>query len=267
MQEYIINHYTPADKAERSEDNRLDSRIGQVEFLTTCRYIDKYLTDDAKILELGAASGKYSHHYARKGYTVDAVEPVPFNVEKFKENTLDGEKVTITLGDARDLSVFADNTYDLTLILGPLYHLFTESNKKQIISEALRVTKPGGVLFAAHCISDASIFDQGFKRQGYSVPEMIRLGYIDPVTFRCRSDEKLVFEIVRKEDIDALMADFTIARLHYVATDLYAHHMIPELEAMDEDLFMLYLQYHYAVCERGDMVGLSHHVLDVFRKE
>jgi SAM-dependent methyltransferase len=266
MANFIIDHYTPADETERSEDNRLDSRVGQVEFLTTCRYIDKYLEDGARILEIGAASGKYSHYYARQGYIVDAVEPVPYNVAQFDKNTQEGELVTITLGDARDLSDFADEAYDLTLILGPLYHLFTETDKSRVISEALRVTKPGGVLFAAHCISDATIFDQGFKRQGFSVPEMIRSGYIDPVTFRCRSDEKLVFEIVRKEDIDRLMADFPVTRLHYVATDLYAHHMIRELEAMDEDLFRLYMQYHFAVCERGDMVGISHHVLDVFRK-
>jgi SAM-dependent methyltransferase len=267
MQNYIISRYTPKDADGFSEDNRLDSRVGQVEFLTTCRYIDKYLTAGARILELGAASGKYSHHYARQGYVVDAVELVPFNVAKFKENTQNGENVTISLGDARDLSAFADNTYDVTLILGPLYHLFTEADKKQVISEALRVTKQGGVLFAAYCISDASIFDQGFKRQGFSVAEMIERGYIDPVTFRCRSDEKLVFEIVRKEDIDALMAHFpTVKRLHYVATDLYAHHMMSELEAMDEMLFNLYLQYHFAICERPDMVGISHHVLDVFRK-
>jgi SAM-dependent methyltransferase len=222
-------------------------------------------------MELGAASGKYSHHYAKKGYAVDAVEPVPFNVEKFKENTRDGENVTIVLGDARDLSAFADNTYDLTLILGPLYHLFTEADKKQVISEALRVTKPGGVLFAAYCISDASIFDQGFKRQLFDVGEYQNLSKIDPITFEVYSfglpGEPDIFELVRKEDIDALMADFPTTRLHYVATDLYAHHMVPELEAMDEDLFKLYLQYHFAVCERVDMVGISHHVLDVFQKE
>ncbi|MDR0928210.1 MAG: class I SAM-dependent methyltransferase [Oscillospiraceae bacterium] len=267
MSDFLAKHYTPSDFTAWSEDNRLDTRVGQVEFLTTCRFIDRYLQPGARILEVGAASGKYSHHYARQGYQVDAVDIVPFHVEKFRAATLPGEMATITLGDARDLSAFGDGVYDVTLILGPLYHLFTEADKKQVIAEALRVTKPGGVLFAAYCISDASLFDQGFKRQGFSITEMIRIGLVDPVTFRARSNEALVFELVRKEDIDALMAGFPVRRLHYVATDLYAHHMIPELNAMTEEMFALYLRYHFSVCERGDMAGLSHHVLDVFRKE
>jgi SAM-dependent methyltransferase len=266
MPNFIIDHYTPTEESAHHEDNRLDSRAGQVEFLTTCRYIDKYLSPGAKILEIGAASGKYSHHYARRGYIVDAVEPVPFNVTQFDKNTQDGEQVTVTIADARDLSNFADETYDLTLILGPLYHVFTEADKKQVISEALRVTKPGGVLFAAHLTSDSTLFEGGFRSKRFDIPKMLETAYIDPATFSCRSDESTVFELVRKEDIDRLMAGFPVTRLHYVAADLYAHHMRPELEAMDEDLFRLYMQYHFAVCERGDMVGLSHHVLDVFRK-
>ena len=69
------------------EDSRLSSRFGTVEFLTTLRYIEKYLRPGMRILEIGAATGRYSHHFARQGYRVDAVELVEHNIEIFKRNT------------------------------------------------------------------------------------------------------------------------------------------------------------------------------------
>ena len=114
------------------EDNRLCSRYGMVEFLTTIRYIEKYLRPGMRILEIGAATGRYSHYFARQGYHVDSVELIAHNIEIFKKNTYPEEKITITQGNAKDLSMFDDNTYDITLLLGPMYHLFTEKEKLQV---------------------------------------------------------------------------------------------------------------------------------------
>ena len=56
------------------EDGRLTSRHGKVEFLTTVKYIDKYLKRGDRIIEIGAGTGRYSHFFAQQGYQVDAVE-------------------------------------------------------------------------------------------------------------------------------------------------------------------------------------------------
>ena len=123
------------------EDNRLNTRYGMVEFLTTMRYIEKYLHPGMRVLEIGAATGRYSHFLARQGYRVDAVELIDHNIEIFKRNTVPSENITITQGNAKELQGFGDNTYDITLLLGPMYHLFTEEEKLQALSEAIRVTK------------------------------------------------------------------------------------------------------------------------------
>ena len=65
------------------ENHRLTSRHGMVEFLTTMRYIEKYLQPGMRILEIGAGTGRYSHSLARNGYHVDAVELVQHNIEIF----------------------------------------------------------------------------------------------------------------------------------------------------------------------------------------
>jgi len=76
-----------------------------------------------------------------------------------------------------------------------------------------------------------------------------------------------LFELVRKDDIDNIMKDFTITRLHYVATNGITGFIGGAVEKMDEEMFELYLKHHYSVCEREDMVGVTHHSLDILKKE
>jgi len=263
--QYLIDFYN-----NYNEDGRLESRHGSVEFLTTMRYIEKYLKPGDRILEVGAATGRYSHSLARMGYTVDAVELVEYHIEIFKQNTKQGENITITQGNAMDISAFADNTYDITLVLGPMYHLYNQEDKRKAISEAIRVTKQNGVVYVAYVISDSVILFDGFINGKINVAEFIKKGLIDPDTFATRSEPKDLFELVRKEEIDEMMSVFPISRLHYVATGncvRWTQYMRDVMDAMDEKTFELFLKYHFATCEREDLAGISSHVIDVFRKD
>ena len=247
------------------EDNRLSSRHGNVEYLTTMRYIEKYLHPGMCILEIGAATGRYSHALARKGYSVDAVELLEHNIKIFKQNTMPGEEITVLQGNAKDLSAFQSETYDITLLLGPMYHLFTEEDKLQALSEAIRVTKKGGIVYVAYCGNDATILQFCFLR-GMLKDEKYK-SLIDPDTFKAGSDPAELFELHRKEEIDALRNHFNVTQLHFVAADGFAHYIRGPLAEMDEELYAQYLRYHFATCERQDMVGYSNHTLDIFRKE
>ena len=259
--QYLIDFYNHYD-----EDNRLALKCGMVEFLTTMHYIEKYLRRGDRVLEIGAGTGRYSHALARKGYAVDAVELVEHNIEVFRKNILPNENVTITQGNALDLSGFPDNQYDITLLLGPLYHLYTKEDKRRALQEAIRVTKPEGVIFAAYVISDGCLLDEGFHRGNINVAEYVENVLLDPETFAARSEPKDLFELVRKEDIDELMSVFSTTRLHYVAADGCSLFMREAVNAMDDDMFQLYLKYHLATCERKDLGGITSHAVDIFRK-
>ena len=247
------------------EDQRLVSRHGSVEYLTTMRYVEKYLRPGMRVLEIGAATGRYSHALARQGYRVDAVELIPHNIEIFKANTQPGEDVTIHQGNAKNLTMLSDDTYDITLLLGPMYHLFTVPDQLDALREAIRVTKKGGVIFAAYCGNEATLVQYCFGRG--MIKEQHYRDLIDPVTFKASSDPAELFQLYRKEDIDGLMANFPVTRLHYVGTDMATNYMRQCVDEMDEEVFQLYLKYHFAICERSDLVGASHHILDVFRKD
>ena len=247
------------------EESRLLTRAGNVEFTTTMHFIDKYLRPGMRVLEVGAATGRYSHAIARKGYRVDAVEYVRHNIDIFNSLTMPCEDVTIRQGDARDLSVFADNTFDMTLVLGPMYHLFEEADRRQALREAIRVTKRGGVIFAAYCMLDASILCYCFARN--QLNELIRENRIDLTDFSQIHSRLDYFCLDRRESIDALREGLGVTQLHFAAAEGYAKHMEDALAEMDEATYQLYLRYHLITCERPDMVGISHHTLDIFRKD
>lgn len=259
--QYLIEHYSNYD-----EDSRLLPRHGSVEFLTTMRYIEKYIRPDDRILEIGAGTGRYSHTLARRGYAVDAVELVEHNIDVFRQNTMPEENVTVTQGNALDLSVFPDESYDITLLLGPLYHLYTKEDKTRALNEAIRVTKRDGIIFAAYVISDGCLLDEGFLRGNINVREYVKTGLLDPETFAASSEPKDLFELVRKEDIDELMSEMPIRRLHYVASDGCSLLLRDSIDKMDDETFKLYLKYHFATCEREDLFGVTSHALDIFRK-
>jgi ubiquinone/menaquinone biosynthesis C-methylase UbiE len=167
-------------------------------------------------------------------------------------------------GNAKSLDMLGDNTYDITLLLGPMYHLFTVPEQLEALSEAIRVTKKGGVIFAAYCGNEATMVQYCFGRGMIQDPRYRNL--INPVTFKASSDPAELFQLYRKEDIDKLMGVFPVTRLHYVGTDMATNYMRQTVDKMDDALFDLYLRYHFAICERGDLVGASHHILDVLRK-
>lgn len=115
-------------------------------------------------------------------------------------------------------------------------------------------------------MSDGCLLDEGFNRGNIDVADYIEKGLLDSRTFAAKSEPKDLFELVRKEDIDDLMAPFPVTRLHYAASDGCALFMREAVDAMAADTFDLYLTYHFAVCEREDMMGITSHAIDIFKK-
>lgn len=61
-------------------------------------------------------------------------------------------KANVIQGNAIDLSMYEDNTFDITLCLGPLYHLFKpEETKKQLMKQSV-LLKGRENIFSIHII-------------------------------------------------------------------------------------------------------------------
>ncbi len=257
-EKYLNDFYTRI-----NEDERLDSRHGQIEFISTTHYIDKYLSKGMRILEVGAGTGRYSLHYAQQGYWVDSIELVQKNIDVFEKKITNGISLEVLQGNATDLSIYEDNAFDITLVLGPLYHLFSDHDKNSAISEAIRVTKPGGKLFFAYITHDAVIIHWGLV--GGNFGKGVESGILSS-SFECISSPKDVFEMFYVHEFDKLMTNYEVNHLHSVATDGLAEQFSDKLDAFDDKTFESWIKYHLTVCERKDLIGYSNHVLHISSK-
>lgn len=249
----------------RDEESRLLSQHGQVEYLTTMKYIHECISRFASpgILEVGAGTGRYSVALAKEGYSVTAVELVPHNLDVLRSKLDGAEPITAIQGNALDLSVFRDKSFDLTMLLGPMYHLYTLEDKLQALSEAVRVTKPGGYILVAYCMNEPTIIQYVFL--GGHLKEVTEMNSLLTDDWHCKSEPKEIFELVRTEDITLLNARFPLDRIKLIATDGAAHYLSKYIDEMDQDTFAKWMEYHFATCERQDLIGASNHTLDILK--
>lgn len=145
----------------RAEETRLERGLSQLEAVRTRHLIARHLVPPpASVLDVGGAAGAYAGWLAEQGYTVHLIDAVPRLVDEARRRSreLSRPLASIAVGDARALEV-ATASVDAVLLLGPLYHLTTTADRAAAISEAARVLRPSGVLFAAAISRWASALD------------------------------------------------------------------------------------------------------------
>lgn len=132
------------------EHGRLERH--QLEFDLTWRYLSRFLPARGTILEIGAATGRYTLELARRGYTLTAVDLSEQLLEKCRERVrAEGRAAHVSFvnADARDLSAVTERDFDAVLLMGPLYHLVMEADRQQALREASDRLKENGVIFSA----------------------------------------------------------------------------------------------------------------------
>ena len=231
----------------------------KVKLITVGKLKEKYLKDGDKILDIGAGAGEYSLYFARKGYEVSALELADANIAAFKKKLTPEDKIDLVQGNALDLSRYADKSFDIVLLFGPLYHLKNDAAKQKCISEAKRVCKDGGKIFFAF-ISNDFVFLTEF---GYDV-NYFRNGDYDKETFKL-NDFPFVFHTVgaaRK-----LLADGGINILHEVASDGASELLAARINEMSDEDYTQYLRYHFYICEKPELLGMTNHLLFMGEKK
>lgn len=247
-----------------NEEKRLQSRHGQVEYHTTMHYIHKYLDQlgagPLRIIDIGAGTGRYSVALAAEGHDVIAVELVKYNLGILKQK---GANVKAYQGNALRLKRFADNSFDLALLFGPMYHLHSDEDQMRALSEAKRVVRTGGIIMVAYVMNDYSVIKYGFMEN--HIAERVKNCELTE-DFQIRHNEKELYDYMRLEQIDALNQAVGLKRETIIAPDGPADYIRPVLNAMDDETFELFLQYQMKNCERPELLGASSHTVDILKK-
>ena len=239
-----------------NENKRLDTRHGQVEFLTSIKYIHEYLSPNDRIVDIGAGPGKYSIYLKNEGYDVTAVEYVRPNIGMLKAKDKD---IRVVEASAVDLSMFDDDEFDVGIMFGPMYHLYKKEDKLKALNEAKRICRK--YLFVTYIMNEYAVIEYAFKDDNY---KQIK----DKLTpdFHIDDPDNLFFQS-RIEDIDELNELSGLKLIRRFASDGPTDYMRSTINKMDDETFEAYIRFHQATCERKELLGASSHIVDVLEKQ
>ncbi|NKB70237.1 MAG: methyltransferase domain-containing protein [Candidatus Latescibacteria bacterium] len=163
------------------------------EFVATTYLLDPLFPPRARILEIGAATGTYSLHWAGQGHRLVAVDAVAHHIGQLRAKLAGQPHLAIDphLGDARDLSQFAGGNFDAVLCMGPVYHL-NAKDVRTTLQGCLAALAPGGLLAVAY----VNKF-RGFQSHKYATE----------------------FVNYSPDELEALLAPYALGRLCHAPTD------------------------------------------------
>ena len=256
-----------------NEDARFERSSRAVEYLTTIHIIDTWLSQlppASSILDSGAGSGVYAFHYAKQGHPVTAIDITPKHIDHIQAQIIQSKQalsLQAEVGNAVDLSHYADHSFDMVICLGPYYHLTSAEDRASCLSESMRVLRKGGILIVAYINKYSIVPMLAVKEQGYMRPSVIEKVLQEGVFYDGEEDSFWTdLYVTSPEQIEQDMLSAQAEIVDHVGTDGITHTIDGSIDAMDEAMYSTWMNYHFQTCRERSILGLSTHGLIVGRK-
>ena len=167
----VVAHYSLGVETDRL----IAGGSSRIEFTRTQELLERFLPEPpARILDVGGGPGWYASWLAGQEYDVRLIDPIPLHVEQAMRRAAEGPRFSATLGDARELRE-SDESADVVLLLGPLYHLPERPDRVTALTEARRVVRSGGLVVIATISRFAGLLD-GMRSGQLDDPELRSMG-------------------------------------------------------------------------------------------
>ncbi|WMJ22157.1 class I SAM-dependent methyltransferase [Paludicola sp. MB14-C6] len=259
-QEKIVECYTG-----NSEDGRQNySRNDSLEFYYTKKHLDGLIKNTDRVLEIGCATGYYGFYYADKCKEYVGVDLMDFHIDTFNKKIRESgvKNLSCQVGDATDLENIANDSFDVVLCLGPMYHLPLEE-RKLVFAECSRVCKTGGIVAFAYITSigtyaGACVYDDWRK----TYPNEKTNDYI---LNKGTDDERPeLFFFTMPEEMESIAKEQKLTKIKNLGTNFMCFMKI--VNDMTDERFEVLRPLHDKMCEHESCTGMAGHALLVCSK-
>ena len=254
------------DAGVQGEWNRIS---GRPEFLLTCRMLDRYVKPGDSVLDIGGGPGRYTIYLAGKGCDVTLFDLSPENTKFAAERASEqGLVIKTAAGDARETDKLVSGQFDRVLLMGPMYHLLEESDRVKAVNAAIKLLKPGGVIFVSFINMFAGIiFAMKDSPAIVSDPfeqEFYRL-FIENRSFSGKAFTQAYF--AQQNEILPFMAQFPLEKLHLFGQEGITSPCEGNIMSQPKEIVDLWLDLCEKMWEREDLLSWSEHLMYVGRKK
>lgn len=255
------------DDAPEREWARTDNTI---EYLITTRMLERHIPPGSTVLDIGGGPGRYSLWLAKKGCDVTLFDLSSGNVAFAQEKAAtSGLPLKTIRGNALDRSLYPEEQFDHVLIMGPMYHLFREEDRRIVIENALRVLKPGGKIYIAFINLLAGIlyyldeWPEGFAE------ELKRGNEFGECVLKNKSWQGIAFTEARFDtlpDIRRFTESLGLERITIFGQEGFLAAHLTKIEPLPEPHRSLWIDYAHRTCERPEYLAMSSHIMYVGKR-
>ena len=242
------------------------------EFIFTTYMMDQYIRSGDRILDIGGGPGRYSIYYAKKNCDVTLVDLSIGNIELAKIKAAENHvSLNFYTANCLELDSLETGLFDHVFLMGPLYHLTNQDDRKSAVESALKKLKPGGILYCSFILDFSGIIydlknGPGFLPGDLCNPSTKRLldSIITGTEYTGTAFTSVCF--VNQRLIDPFMRQFELEKLHLFGQEGILALNENQVRSFPKDEYDLWIETAKRLLEIPELLALSEHAMYIGRK-